>query len=275
MRDKISSILNSLELNIHGFCRLCDTGELLNTRNRSQLPKNAKSVITFLFPYKVPCSGERNVSLYALGLDYHDIILKRLNAAKEQLKKEFCENEFSAFCDNSPIRECGAAYHSGLGFLGQNSLIIHPKYGSYCFIGEIVTDLEFDEYSVPLGACLNCGHCIANCIGGALIKKDGKVLFIKENCLSFITQKKGILSPTEEEKIKRGGLVWGCDTCSVYCPMNSEAENSPFEEFYLNLLPEINQKSVKNSVDRAYGYKGEQILSRNLGIIEKSGGHNN
>lgn len=275
MKGKIEAILKNLGLEIFGFCRFSDIGELLPTRNRSAIPEKAATVLTFLFPYRIPDTKKRNVSLYAVGLDYHDIILRKLTAAKEKLSKEFPNNNFAAFCDNSPIREARAAYLSGLGFLGQNSLIIHQKYGSYCFIGEIVCDLEIEDYSSPLGNCKNCGKCISECVGGALSVKNGKVVFEKENCLSFLTQKKGELTEIEREKIARGGLVWGCDTCSDVCPMNRGTDYSNIEEFYVSTMPYLSEENVSFSADRAYGYKGEKILLRNLGILSENSGNNN
>lgn len=275
MKGKIEKIFEALGLEIYGFCRFSDAGELLPTRNRSSVPEKAATVITFLFPYRIPCDEKRNVSLYALGLDYHDIILKKLNDAKEILSKEFPENNFAAFCDNSPIRETRAAYLCGLGFLGQNSLIIHQKYGSYCFIGEIVCDLKLEEYSQPLGYCKMCGKCISECVGGALSLENGELVFKKENCLSFLTQKKGELTNEEKEKIAKGGLVWGCDVCSDVCPMNKNADYSNIEEFYLSKLPYLNENNVSLSGNRAYGYKGEKILLRNLRILSENGGNTN
>ena len=78
MNGNLSAILNKCGLNIHGFCPLKDVGELLPTRNRNKIPENAKTVISFLFPYNIKFKGERNLSLYCLSLDYHDIILKKL-----------------------------------------------------------------------------------------------------------------------------------------------------------------------------------------------------
>ncbi|MEE1280165.1 MAG: QueG-associated DUF1730 domain-containing protein, partial [Oscillospiraceae bacterium] len=149
MNKTIGKILEGCALEIYGFCRFSDIGELLPTRNRDKIPENAKTVISLLFPYRIEHKGRRNLSLYCTGRDYHDIVIKKLELASKKLKENFPNNCFAVFCDNSPIREVDAAYKSGLGFLGKNSLIIHPKFGSYCFIGEIVTDLKLDglEYS--------------------------------------------------------------------------------------------------------------------------------
>lgn len=276
MNGKISEILNTCGLSVFGFCRFEDAGEPLNTRNACLIPKGAKSVITILFPYKIPVDDKRNLSLYCIGKDYHSIVMDRLSLVCDKLKCQFPDEEFAAFCDNSPIREVRAAYMSGLGFLGKNSLLINRRFGSYCFIGEIVCTLSFKEYGTPLGSCINCKACLNNCVGGALRNSGGEVYLLdRQNCLSAITQKKGELSQAEMALIKKGGLVWGCDKCSSVCPMNMGAEDSDIEEFYIDPLPFLTRENVSQSSERAYGYKGEKILLRNLGIIYGENDNNN
>lgn len=271
MKSEIEKILKDNHFNIFGFCKFESVLPLFPTRSQNRLPRNPKSIITFLFPYKTDYEGERNLSLYCIGKDYHDIIYSRLNRLCSLLSERFKDGEFAAFCDTSPINECLAAYNSGLGFMGKNGLLINEVYGSYCFIGEIVTNLEFEKYSIPLGNCLGCDKCTQNCIGGALTK-DG---FLKENCLSFITQKKGELSKEEEALIKKGGLVWGCDGCILSCPMNKNAKNCEDEDFISSLLPFLTEEYLGEISDRAYNYKGEKILRRNIGIIYEKPVNNN
>lgn len=275
MKGKISKIFEKHALNIYGFCRFDALPAPFNTRNARLIPENAKTVIAFLFPYKTPAPADRNLSLYCIGLDYHSIISNKLSAVCEDLQVCFPQNAFVSFCDNSPIHETQAAYLSGLGYLGRNSLIIHRKYGSFCFIGEIVTDLELSSYSSPLGFCLGCGECMKKCQGGALKHSDGEVYILdKQNCLSHITQKKGALTDSEVAAIKKGGLVWGCDNCSLACPMNAGAEDTYIDEFYLSQMPVLSEQNIDDIDDRAYAYKGKEILLRNLGIISKKGGNN-
>ncbi|MBQ7799336.1 MAG: DUF1730 domain-containing protein [Oscillospiraceae bacterium] len=276
MEGKIGKIFEKHGLSIYGFCRFDALSEPLKTRNACLIPKKAKSVMTFLFPYKTPVACERNLSLYCIGLDYHTIIQSKLSAVCSELSELFPQNEFVSFCDNSPIHETHAAYLSGLGYLGKNSLIIHRKYGSFCFIGEIVTDLELPSYSSPLGSCIGCGACLKACAGGALKIADGQVYLLdKENCLSYITQKKGALTEKQADLISKNGLVWGCDNCSIYCPMNKGAEDTYIDEFYLSPKPLLTEQNIDNISERAYAYKGKEILLRNLGIIGQKSGNNN
>ena len=96
------------------------------------------------FPYAVKDLPKRNISRYAIVADYHIVAMEMLNSISEQLMLEFPGFQFEPFVDNSPIREVHAAVLAGIGVLGKNALLIHPQYGSYVFIGEIVTDLALE-----------------------------------------------------------------------------------------------------------------------------------
>ena len=107
---------------------------------------------------------------------------------------------------------------AGLGVLGDNGLLITPRWGSFVFIGEIITLSEAPPEPAPLKFCAHCGRCSAACPS-------------PDSCLSALTQKKGALSAGEEELIRRSGSVWGCDICQLACPCNDGAEETAIPEF--------------------------------------------
>ncbi len=269
--ERISDFVKSQGFELFGFCKFSYDLVKFQTKNKALIPQNAKSIITFLFPYNIDFKGERNVSLYCIGKDYHTIIKDKLDALCQKLSEKFPQNTFCSFCDVSPIDEVRAAYLSGLGVLGKNSLLINQKYGSYCFIGEIVTDLELLGNTLPLGSCISCGKCSDACFSNALKNRGGEVFLLDTSlCLSSLTQNKKELNQNEQDLIKKGGLVWGCDLCQISCPLNSKTQKSPIKEFYHSLQPKITEESLNSSIkDRAYGYKGKNILKRNLCIIEQ------
>ena len=118
----------------------------------------------------------------------------------------FPENSFSAFVDNSPIPEVKTAALAGLGVVGENGLLITEEFGSWVFIGEIVTDLFIECEEREIKSCIKCGKC-------------KKVCPAKNECLSAVSQKKGELSSEEERLLKENNIVWGCDICQEVCPL--------------------------------------------------------
>ena len=123
---------------------------LLPVGSRRRLPEDARSVIVILIGYYIGEYPNRNLSRYALVDDYHTVFGEKLGRVVENLWNLFKTHRFIQFVDASPIPEVLAAYRAGLGDVGQNGQLLNPVYGSRCFIGEIVTDLELPPFSGPV-----------------------------------------------------------------------------------------------------------------------------
>lgn len=250
-----------------GVCSFKKTGELFECRAKSRLPQSAESVIVYLFPYWL---GEEfyknsNISKYAVPADYHIIAGEYLKKITEELRKEYPENQFEYFCDNSPVNEVRAAVLCGLGIKGRNGLLINEKYGSFCFIGEIVTDAVFDYSEPKTNGCLDCGLCVKMCPNGALFESRVD----KTKCLSDITQRKGELSEDCISLIKNGGCAWGCDICQDVCPMNKNISVTPVKEFKESAVARF--LSGDSVAGRAYGWRPRKVIERNLEYLSDKG----
>ncbi len=250
-----------LPVGVCSFEKLKD--DLFDCRAKSRVPSGAKSVIVYLFPYYL---GEAyyensNISKYAVPDDYHKICGEYLEKTVLYLKEQYPDNLFEYFCDNSPLNEVYAACLAGLGVKGENSLLINEAYGSFCFIGEIVTDLDISIDEKEIGACLKCGLCEKNCINNAL--KNGSVDEIK--CFSAITQKKSELKKDEAELIRKSQCIWGCDICQNICPMNKNIKATPIKEFYETANSVYTGEGDYNK-NRAFSWRGMSVINRNLEI---------
>lgn len=254
MIETITKIAKHHRIQDIGFCAFDEVREhLLNCRARERLPKNAKSIILFLFPYKVKSEKPENISRYATVPDYHQVCDKYLIKITNSLKIAFPENNFERFIDNSPIPEVYAAACAGLGVLGENGLLINKRWGSWCFIGEIVTDLEIKCKNM-LKKCSLCGDCKKACPTG----KGAK-------CLSAVSQQKKDLSYSQICALKDNNIIWGCDICAEVCPLNKNTEYTYMEEFvngYRNYYSK--GEDIKG---RAYEWRGEKAVKRNFEIL--------
>ena len=228
--------------------------------NERIMPENAKSAVLFFIPYYTGEHEDRNVSLYSVSPDYH-LYVKELSSRFEGDGVHY----FKFFADTSPINERAAAIDANLGFVGQNGLIISEKYGSFVFIGTLLTDAEFDtdEYAAKgkTKSCMGCGLCKKNC---KFLRGE------RDYCLSELSQRKNV-TDKELEIIRSQKLVWGCDTCQEVCPHNRNVAVTPIEFFHRDLLPKIDAELIENmSKDdfskRAYAWRGKKTLLRNLGV---------
>lgn len=268
VKEIASNILSGKEAFPFGICSFEQILPCLECRAKQRIPQDAASVLVCLFPYYTGEHKERNISRYAMVTDYHMIAREYLNRFCKALQEVFPQNQFEPFTDNSPIREVSAAFHAGLGRRGKNGLILHPKYGSYVFIGEVVTDLVLQpDQPLNPGECIGCGKCQNVCPQGAL-QSDGSVCL--ERCRSHITQKKGELTDWEIGQIQDGGLIWGCDICNDVCPMNQEAKVlTPIPEFLESAVAVLDAQIAERLLKtRAYNYRGKKTILRNIQLLE-------
>ena len=231
---------------------------------------NPGGVMVAAFPYYAGRSPG-NLPLYCRGQDYHQVLLQRLGDVCKKLEEEYPEHQFYPGADNSPIPEQTAAILAGLGERGRHNLLIIPPYGSYLFLGTILTDLPIQTTKREITPiCRHCGLCQKACPTAALEKG-----FTPSRCLSFISQKKGELSTEEVSFVEKSPSIWGCDICQNVCPLNREAALSPLAEFRDNLICNLAEEDVasltnrqfkERFADRAFAWRGPAPLRRNFKI---------
>jgi len=222
------------------------------------------SVISAAFPYLLPEEryAGRNVSRYAVVQDYHKICGARLEKACALLRAAFPGEEFRWHCDSTALPEVELAIKAGLGARGKHNLLITKEYGTWVFLGEIITAAKLPMLNAEciMLNCNGCNACVHACPTGAL----GEHGFDKTKCLSFITQKKGELSPEEAALVKQTGSVWGCDLCQEACPHNKAAKVEPLPEFLAEPMAHITESTPIEG--RAYAWRGEGVIRRNVRI---------
>ncbi|NLN82287.1 MAG: epoxyqueuosine reductase [Clostridiales bacterium] len=260
-------ILDGNGLALHGYCgfellsdRLisCRAADRMRAAFSDSPPK---TVIVALFPYRAD-DREGNLSRYARLPDYHAAAGGVLESAAASLSAALSDYRFLAFIDNSPIPEVRAAALAGLGRVGDHHLLINPVFGSWVFIGCIVTDMpvEFGEQSIE--GCLQCGKCAAGCPSGCAGGES------RQDCVSRLTQLKGELDPRQRELLKKSGMAWGCDRCQEVCPLNSGVRTEPHACFGGKVFePSLTEDIISDLEDRAYGWRGAEVLKRNLEIL--------
>lgn len=185
------------------------------------LVSGAKSVISVLQNYypSEPLETENNykISKYAYGLDYHDVMKRKLKLLAEFIQSYYPELNYRVFVDSAPVLDRAWASKSGLGWIGKNSMLITRKAGSFFFIGHIILNLDLDYNQEKVkDLCANCTRCIDACPTGAIYearKVDAR------KCLSYQT----IEFPKQAERSNKelyNDWIFGCDICQDVCPWN-------------------------------------------------------
>ena len=235
------------------------------------LVEGTRSIVTVLYNYypkELLCdSGHYKIAKYAYGADYHDVMKRKMRALLARIEDEAGKQDGArVFVDSAPVLDRAWAVRCGLGFIGKNTALIHPKKGSFFFIGHLFLPLALEETGQPLdNRCGRCTRCLE-----APFHIDAR------KCISYLTiEHKGGFDGLDPESFK--GWMYGCDICQDACPYNrfslpnSEPEFQPSEQ--LKAMRDEDWKSLdqdgfdalfgRSAVQRA-GYEG---LKRNIDFI--------
>jgi epoxyqueuosine reductase len=200
------------------------------------LVDGTKSVVLVLQNYKpdrdVHQASDFKLAKYAYGRDYHKVLKNRLKKLMSFIQSDVAEEaEGRFFVDSAPVSERSLAARAGLGWRGKNTNLIHPRLGSFVFIGEIFLNIEL-PYGEPIKeACGGCTRCLDACPTGAL---TNPYQLDANRCISYLTiENKGEISEEFEGQFE--GWVFGCDICQDVCPWNWKAR--PHKEADFNLRP--------------------------------------
>ncbi len=192
---------------------------------------SAKSVISLAMNYYTEHqhSNKNNfgkISRYAWGKDYHLIIWKKLDELIAQLKKEDDKFEATSYIDTGPVMDKAWAVRAGIGWLGKHSNVINQNFGSWFFIANIFTNVEF-EYSSPIADhCGSCTACIDACPTNAIVSD---FVVDANKCISYQTiENKGEIDPRLSGKFNN--WIFGCDICQDVCPWNKKFSQPTSEE---------------------------------------------
>lgn len=171
------------------------------------------------------------ISRYALGKDYHKLIRKRLQALAEKITQEVPHFQYRAFTDSAPVLERPIAEKAGLGFTGKNSLIIHPRAGSWFFLGELYTNLALpSDPPFTKQGCGPCTACIQECPTQAILANN---TVDARRCISYLTiEFKGSIDTKLRPLI--GNRIYGCDDCQLVCPWNKFTQETQESVFKAN-----------------------------------------
>lgn len=202
------------------------------------------------------------------GTDYHTVLRERLKLLETFILKHAPNAKLRSMVDTGELVDRAVAERAGIGWSAKNCSIITPEFGSYVYLGEMITNIPFAPDEPMEDECGDCTLCLDACPTGALIQ-GGQL--DAQRCIAFLTQTKTAIS--EEFRTKIGNRVYGCDTCQTICPKNRKKHNlhqrafDPDPELAKPLLQPILRLSNRQFKERfghvSGSWRGKNPIQRN------------
>ena len=235
---------------------------------------SAKTIISIAVAYPHKLKQQPQKTAYkrgkftpnSWGLDYHYVLQDKLDRLAKGIEELTADFEYKGMVDTGALVDTAVAQRAGIGFIGKNGLVISKEFGSYMFLGELITNLDIEPDQPVDYGCGDCNRCVTACPTSCLIG-DGSMN--AKRCLSFQTQDKGIMDLEFRKKIKT--VIYGCDICQICCPYNKGLDNPLATEIdpdlsHPELLPflELSNGQFKEKFGHVAGsWRGKNILQRN------------
>lgn len=216
-----------------------------------------------------PAKFHGRLARTAWGRDYHLVLMDKLERLAKFIHSQYDGFQYKAFVDTGPLVDRYLANRAGIGFYGYNSTIINQDYGSWIFLGYMITNIGLEkDRSLWDKTCLQCRLCIRHCPTSAI---EGAYQFNANKCLSNILQDKKPIP--EEVRPLIGNQIYGCDICQDVCPHNKDIKEMTTREFIpgklsnkvdlIELLQISNKEFNYLYRDNASGWRGKKLLQRN------------
>ena len=248
-----------------GMAFLARPESLKARANPDILLPGSRSILCVGLPYPAPMPPEAGaqpkrglIAAYALLPDYHAVMTAKLNQLSACLPKLAGRAVNARACvDSAPILEKDFARRAGLGWVGRNSLLSASGFGSYLFLGELLTDLELSpDAPLPGDPCRNCHLCVEACPTQAL--RPNRSVDARR-CLSYLSIEHHGAIP-EELRPELGPRVFGCDTCQSVCPLNTAVRQASTAPALISAHPDLLEEFGFAEADWKARYMGTPVL---------------
>lgn len=237
----------------------------------------AESIIAIClaYPSKLQDAPESKKDAYrgilaraSWGLDYHHILKDRLTRLEEYIRTRVPNVVIQSMVDTGELSDRAVAERAGIGWSAKNTSIITPEFGSFVYLGEMLTSIPFAPDQPITESCGTCTKCIDACPTNALVQ-GGQLN--SNRCIAFLTQVKDFVP--EEYRDKIGNRLYGCDTCQTVCPENRKKnfthhlEMEPEPEVVKPLLKpllKISKREFKDTFgSTSSAWRGKKPIQRN------------
>jgi epoxyqueuosine reductase len=199
-----------------------------------EMAGNLKNPLALVNNLKEPVGGLKGrVASYAWGADYHIVLPQVMSSLVDFIQAQVNRPvAYRYYTDSGPLLERELGQRAGLGWIGKNSCLIHPRLGSFFFLAEILLDLDLaPDPPFEYDRCGTCSRCIESCPTGCIL--PNRTLDARR-CISYLTiELKGAIPGDLRELM--GEWVFGCDICQQVCPWNWDRKGRAFPPVFPGL----------------------------------------
>ncbi|WP_204668279.1 tRNA epoxyqueuosine(34) reductase QueG [Gracilibacillus alcaliphilus] len=260
-----------------GYASGFEKGTIEERTEPNRLMPGAESIIAIALAYPTRLkndvkSGKGNrrgmFCRASWGTDYHLVLQEKLSQLTNFLTERVPGFSSLSMVDTGELSDRAVAERAGIGFSAKNTFIISPQFGSYIYLGEMITNIPFTPDKPLAEGCGSCTKCLDACPTGALVE-PGRLN--AQQCLAFLTQTKGFLP--DEHRDKLGNFIYGYETCQVVCPYNRGVDYHHHEQFepdpdlvkprLLDLLTISNREFKRKFGKMSGSWRGKKPIQRN------------
>ena len=264
----------------HGEMKYLATERALERRDdpKTILPE-CRSILVVGLRHALPAAGDTGVRIaaYALGVDYHQVIVPRLEQLMRSIEPLATPPfTYRLYTDTGPILERDLAQRAGLGWIGKNTCLIHPRHGSYFLLGEaLLSEALQPDTPFAFDHCGSCTRCLDACPTQCILPDR---TIDARRCISYLTiENRGPIPLELRDSI--GKWLFGCDICQQVCPWNvrfagpaADADGQPSSEFS-NPHPAAFLDEIATMGRSAVSRAGRRGMARNAAVVLGNRGH--
>lgn len=228
--------------------------------------------INYYTPQQRPSEPEyAKISRYGWGRDYHRVVGRRIKALALWMQEQDPQAQVRYYVDTGPVQDKVWAERAGLGWIGKHSNLISRDYGSWLFLGEILTNLDLEPDRPHTQHCGSCTRCMTACPTDAIREP---FVVDANRCIAYhtIENREATLPDQIAENLQ--GWVAGCDICQDVCPWNQrfaqETDIPDFQPYPENVAPTLTELATLSVSERDLRFRASALRRIKLEMLQRN-----
>jgi epoxyqueuosine reductase len=228
--------------------------------------------LNYYTPHQRPAGEEyAKISRYGWGRDYHKVLHKKLKALGQWIEAQGEGIQARYYADTGPVQDKVWAERAGVGWIAKNSNVITREFGSWVFLGEVLTNLDLTPDQPHTQHCGSCTRCIEACPTNAITQP---FVVNANQCIAYHTIENRAEQLPDAIAPHLQNWVAGCDICQDVCPWNQrfaqETDVAEFQPFPWNVAPTLAELAELSEADYDRRFTGSALRRIKLPMLRRN-----